>query len=176
LLHRSHLQDFLHSPYFRRIRVSVTDAFINFVLPSHPRYLSVVRAAVGELSAVSGLRPEECRGVIRAVDEAMANVIRHAYLGSADRQIEVCCQALRDRLVFTLMDCGQAPDPARLAPHPLDEVSLSGRGTHIIRSIMDEVCYEQVSGVNRLRLSKRLPAAEAAPGAMEGAYERCDPH
>jgi anti-sigma regulatory factor (Ser/Thr protein kinase) len=154
----------------------VTDAFISFLVPSHPRYLSVVRAAVGELSSVCGLRPEDCRGVILAVDEAMANVIRHAYRGSFDRKVEVCCQAFRDRLVFTLIDWGEPPDPARLAPHPLDGAALSGRGTHIIRSIMDEVCYEQASGVNRLRLSKRLPGAEADAGAMEGAYERCDPY
>ena len=154
----------------------VIDVSIDFRVPSHPRYLSVVRAAVGELGAVSGLRPEECRGVILAVDEALANIIRHAYRGSFDREIEICCRALADRLDFTLVDRGEPPDPARLAPHPLDEDALCGRGTHIIRSIMDEVRYEQAPGANRLRLSKRLPATETEQGEMEGAYERCDPY
>ena len=59
---------------------------IKFVVPSHPRYLSLVRAAVGELAAIHELRPEECRGVMLAVDEALANVIRHAYRGDFERR------------------------------------------------------------------------------------------
>ena len=93
-----------------------------------------------------------------AVDEALANVIRHAYLGDHHKPIEVTCQAFPDRLEFVLFDQGIAPDPARLAPHPLDDVSLSGRGTYIIRSIMDGVSYERAPGGNILRLTKRLPA------------------
>lgn len=132
---------------------------IKLALPSHPRYLSLVRAVVGELSAIHDLRPEDGRGVVLAVDEALANVIRHAYRGDHERPIELTCQVFADRLEFVLFDQGIAPDPARLAPHPLDDVALSGRGTHIIRSIMDGVSYEQTQGGNILRLTKRLPAA-----------------
>jgi anti-sigma regulatory factor (Ser/Thr protein kinase) len=41
----------------------------------------------------------------------------------------------------------------------LDATALGGRGTHIIRQIMDEVCYDRVSERNRLRLKKCLPGA-----------------
>ena len=133
---------------------------IKFVIPSNPRYLSLVRAAVGELAAIHELKPEECRGVMLAVDEALANVIRHAYRGDFERQIEVNCRAFKDRLEFALLDQGEAPAPDRLAPHPLDDIALSGRGTHIIRSIMDAVCYEQVPAGNQLRLTKLLAPAE----------------
>lgn len=133
---------------------------VKFVVPSHPRYLRLVRVAVGELAAIHELRPEECRGIMLAVDEALANVIRHAYCGQFDGPIEVNCRAFHDRLEFVLLDHGMAPDPARLAPHALDAVALSGRGTHIIRSIMDEVSYDQVPSGNQLRLTKRLPAKE----------------
>jgi anti-sigma regulatory factor (Ser/Thr protein kinase) len=135
---------------------------LKFLVPSHPRFLSVVRAAVAELGSVYGLPAEECRGMTLAVDEAMANVIRHAYRGAFDGAIELNCQVWKDRLEFTLLDQGECPDPERLAAHPLDDVALSGRGTHIMRTMMDEVCYEQVPGGNQLRLSKQLPAAETA--------------
>jgi anti-sigma regulatory factor (Ser/Thr protein kinase) len=137
------------------------DAYFKFFVPSHPRFLAVVRAAVGELGSVSGLPEAECRAIALAVDEALANIIRHAYHGDFNRAIEINCRALADRLEFTLLDQGEPPDPARLEPHPLDDVALGGRGTYIIRSTMDEVCYEQVFGVNQLRLCKRLPAADA---------------
>jgi anti-sigma regulatory factor (Ser/Thr protein kinase) len=130
-----------------------------FWIPSHPRFLAVVRAAVGELGSVFAFPDEQCRGMVLALDEALANIIRHAYRGKFDQPVEVSCQVLSDRLEFTMLDQGEPPDPARLAEHPLDDVSLSGRGTYIIRSFMDEVRYEQVPGGNQIRLSKRLPTA-----------------
>jgi len=143
------------------------EVLIRFLVPSDPCYLSVVRATVGELAAVCGLREQECRAMTLAVDEAMANVIRHAYRGDPAHAIEVECEGRADRLNFTLLDQGAAPDMARLQPHPLDDWSLSGRGTHLIRSAMDEVHYERVPRGNQLRLSKLLPAPARA-GKKEG--------
>lgn len=137
------------------------DLIFKFLIPSHPRYLAVIRAAVGELGLVCGLPDEESRGIALAVDEALANVIRHAYRSDPGQPIEVSCHAWTDRLEFTLLDQGEPPDPVRLRAPPLDEMALGGRGTHIIRSIMDEVCYERVPRGNQLRLRKRLPGAMA---------------
>lgn len=133
--------------------------YLKLVMPSHPRFLSIVRAAVGELGMVYGLPEEACQGVILAVDEALANVIRHAYKGHHDQEMELDCRIVDDRLEFTLLDYGEAPDPARICGQPLDEVSLSGRGTHLMKAVMDEMCYERVPRGNQLRLIKYLPAA-----------------
>jgi anti-sigma regulatory factor (Ser/Thr protein kinase) len=138
------------------------DVSLKFLVPSDPRFLAVIRAAIDELGLVYGLPGEERRGVTIAVDEAMANIIRHAYRGASDRVIELNCQGKADRLEFTLLDQGEAPDPARLMAHPLDNMALGGRGTHIIRVFMDEVCYETVPRGNQLRLSKLLPPARIA--------------
>ena len=127
-------------------------------MPSHPRFLPVVRAAVSELGAACGLPEPECRGITLAVDEALANIIRHAYKNRYDREIEVHCQAGADKIEFRILDRGEPADQARICAQPMDAEALSGRGTHMIRSIMDEVCYEQVHEGNQLRLSKRLPA------------------
>lgn len=131
---------------------------LKFLLPSDPRYLTVVRAAVSELGSVYGLAGEESRAVTLAVDEAMANVIRHAYRGDPERSIEIDCLARPDRLEFRLLDQGDPPDPARLRACPPEDCALSGRGTHLIRMIMDEVSYERVPSGNQLKLCKRLPA------------------
>jgi anti-sigma regulatory factor (Ser/Thr protein kinase) len=133
---------------------------LKFVMPSHPRYLCIVRAAVGEVGLVHGLPEESCQGVTLAVDEALANVIRHAYKGRHDQEVELNCRTVDDRLEFTLLDHGEAPDPARICGQPMDEVSLSGRGTHLIKAVMDEVCYERVPRGNQLKLIKYLPAAK----------------
>jgi anti-sigma regulatory factor (Ser/Thr protein kinase) len=126
-------------------------------MPSHPRFLSVVRAAVGELGSIYGLPDEECRGITLAVDEALANIIRHAYKNRYDQEIEVYCEAGADRIEFRLLDRGEPADRAKICAQPLNAEALSGRGTHMIKSIMDEVCYEQVPGGNQLTLRKHLP-------------------
>jgi anti-sigma regulatory factor (Ser/Thr protein kinase) len=94
-----------------------------------------------------------------AVDEALANVIRHAYKNCNDREIELDCQVSADRIVFRLLDQGDPPDPARICGEPLNNVSLSGRGTHLIRAIMDEVSYKRTLERNELKLTKLLPVA-----------------
>ena len=125
----------------------------------------MIRAAVGELGSVYGLPEEECRGIALAVDEALANIIRHAYHGERDRLIEMRCEGGADGLEFTLLDQGDPPDPERLEAHPLDDVALGGRGTHIMRAVMDEVRYEQSYRGNQVRLRKKVPAAVSAEGA-----------
>jgi anti-sigma regulatory factor (Ser/Thr protein kinase) len=129
-------------------------------MPSNPRFLPVVRAAVGELGLACGLPEESSGGVTLAVDEALANIIRHAYKNRYDQEIELDCRASADQMEFILLDRGEPPDPARICGQPLDEVSLSGRGTHLIRAIMDEVSYERVPGGNQLKLIKHLPATK----------------
>ncbi|MGA3317092.1 MAG: ATP-binding protein [Candidatus Korobacteraceae bacterium] len=131
-------------------------------MPSHPRFLPIVRAAVGELGLVYGLPEESSREVTLAVDEALANIIRHAYKNRYDQEIELNCRTGADQMEFTLLDWGEPPDPDRICAQPLDDVSLSGRGTHLIKAIMDEVSYERVRGGNQLKLIKYLPAAKVS--------------
>jgi anti-sigma regulatory factor (Ser/Thr protein kinase) len=130
-------------------------------MPSDPRYLSIVRATVDGLVGTYGLSNEESVGVVLAIDEALANVIRHAYKNRHDQTIEFECLVNEQQMEFTLLDRGEAPDPARICAGPMDEIALCGRGTHLIRAVMDEVLYQQVTEGNQLKLVKRLPASKA---------------
>jgi anti-sigma regulatory factor (Ser/Thr protein kinase) len=132
------------------------DFHLKLVVPSDPRFLTIARSTVSEVGAICGLSEESCQGVTLAIDEALANIIRHAYKSRHDQEIELDCQVNADRIEFRLIDQGEPPDPARICGQPLDEVSLSGRGTHLMKAIMDEMCYEQVEGKNQLRLVKNL--------------------
>jgi anti-sigma regulatory factor (Ser/Thr protein kinase) len=132
------------------------DFHLKLIVPSDPRFLSIARAAVCEVGTICGLSEELCQGVTLAVDEALANIIRHAYKNRYDQEIELNCQTGSNQIVFTLLDRGEPPDPARICGQPLDDVSLSGRGTHLMRAVMDEVHYERVPEGNQVRLIKRL--------------------
>src|SRR5258708_35468682 len=87
---------------------------IKFAMPSDPRYLPVVRGAIGPLAAVIGWDESECRAITLALDEALANVIRHAYHGSADGLIELECRESANGLEITLSDKGDAPEKSKI--------------------------------------------------------------
>ena len=133
---------------------------LKITMPSHPRFLCVVRATVAELGLVYGLPEESRQGIILAVDEALANIIRHAYKNDYDQEIELHCQVEADRMEIRLLDQGEPPDPARICGRPMDEVSLGGRGTHLMRAIMDEVAYDRIEDRNQVKMIKRLPTDE----------------
>jgi anti-sigma regulatory factor (Ser/Thr protein kinase) len=129
---------------------------IKFSVPSDPRYLCVVRGAIGSLAAVIGWEESECRAIVLAVDEALANVIRHAYHGRTDRLMELECRETADGLEIALLDNGDPPDRSKICAHELDCDRPGGLGTHIIKEVMDRVSYEESPLGNRFVASKHL--------------------
>jgi anti-sigma regulatory factor (Ser/Thr protein kinase) len=137
-------------------------------LPSNPEMLCVVRNALGELAAKLGFSEAECRAVVLAVDEAMTNIIRHAYLGSAERPIEASFRRIhvpgdgksRDALEIVLEDRGVSANPNKLCGRALEDVRPGGLGLHFIRESMDTVEFSRRWGRNKLRLVKFLPVQE----------------
>jgi serine/threonine-protein kinase RsbW len=137
---------------------------LELVLVSDPRLLSVVRAAVERLTELSGFGPPECRSITRAVDEALANVIRHAYGGQPGKRIEVSCARVsgsvegqhREGLEIQLLDIGLPFDRSKLTARSLDEVKPGGLGLHFMRDSMDVMEHSRVGGKNLLRLVKYI--------------------
>jgi len=129
---------------------------IKFCVPSDPRYLSVVRGAIGPLAAVIGWDESECRAIVLAVDEALANVIRHAYHNRTDGLIQLECRESADGLEITLLDNGDAPDRSRICAREIGSEKPGGLGTHIIKQVMDSVSYEASPDGNRLVATKQL--------------------
>jgi len=129
---------------------------VKLELPSDPQLLGVVRSTVEQLARVAGFAEKESRSITLAVDEAITNIIRHAYEGRNDQGIELVCRGYPDRLEFLLSDHGRSVDPAELRGRALGEVRPGGLGTHIIAKVMDQVRYEPLPNRNQLLLVKYL--------------------
>src|ERR1700681_856142 len=144
-------------------------------LRSHPTLLCVIRGALGPLIEMLGFSAEHNREIIRAVDEAVANIMRHSYHGRPDQPIEVYCNRLQRRtngeteqgVEILLFDCGPALDTTKLEARPLDEVRLGGLGLHIIRGSMYTVQYDRAGRLNRLRLIKYARSPKGEFGSAE---------
>ncbi len=134
--------------------------------PSDPRLLQIVRSVVGQTAALTGFDEDDVQFIILAVDEACANVIRHAYGGRTDGDIVLSCSTKDNRVEFRLRDQGKAAEKARMRSRSLDDVRPGGLGLHLIQSIMDEVRYDAGSGGNELFLAKSLrPRPRVQTGA-----------
>jgi anti-sigma regulatory factor (Ser/Thr protein kinase) len=129
---------------------------IKFSVPSDPRYLCVVRGAIGPLAALIGWDESECRAIVLAVDEALTNVIRHAYHNRTDGLMELECRASADGLEVALMDNGDAPDKSKICAREIGCDQPGGLGTHIIQTVMDRVAYEESPEGNRFVASKKF--------------------
>jgi anti-sigma regulatory factor (Ser/Thr protein kinase) len=129
---------------------------LKFAMPSDPRYLPVVRGAIGPLAAAIGWDEHDCLSITLALDEALANIIRHAYHNRADGLIELECRTSGDGLEFTLLDHGDPPDKTKICALAIACDQIGGRGTHIIKDVMDTVSYQETPAGNRFVATKRL--------------------
>jgi len=125
---------------------------------ARPAELRGVRARVSEAARRCGCTESCVDDVVRAVDEACQNVIRHAYGGACDRPIDLALRRESDRVVVCLRDFAAPVAPEQVAPRPVGELRPGGLGTHLIWSLMDEctLLAPAEGRGNVLRMSKRI--------------------
>ncbi len=127
-------------------------------VPAQPDRLKMVRRVVAESAALAGLSDEKNADLVLAVDEAMQNIIRHAYGGPSDKPVNIDISKEEGHLVVRMTDYAPAVDPTRIRPRDLDDVRPGGLGTHFIQSVLDDHRFEQPppGAGNRLKLSIRI--------------------
>lgn len=132
-------------------------------VPSHPKYLPLVRSVVQEGASLAGFDPDLTQRILLAVTEAVTNVIRHAYSNDATRPIDLEVLAEDGTLRLDLVDYGEFVDPKYIESRPLDDVRPGGIGVHLIKSTMDNVEYRKnAHGGTTLSMLKNAAASNAA--------------
>jgi anti-sigma regulatory factor (Ser/Thr protein kinase) len=162
------------SPHLRATSSGTTDlslktakagkrvALLRLKFSSNPELLGVVRSAVCALSESVGFSPEGSRAVIRSVDEALANVMRHAYGGQRDLPIHLTCWSVasplpagaKAALEIIIMDRGIPIPEGKLNAPPPRELRPGGLGLEWMRKSMDLVEHSRKGKTNCLRMLK----------------------
>ncbi|MGB7847511.1 MAG: ATP-binding protein [Candidatus Acidiferrum sp.] len=133
-------------------------------LQSNPDALCLVRATLRSATEAMHFHDSDSRAIVRSVDEALANIIRHAYAGRGGLPIEVTCSRLWSEtdaatpcgLEIVLTDSGAAADPKKLQSRSLEEVRPGGLGLHFMKESMDIVEFSRKNDKNVLRMVKYL--------------------
>lgn len=106
-------------------------------VPADPESLARVRVELNQSLERIGVDPRERQRLVLAIDEACANVIRHAYRNCGPGAMELRVEQHRGQLRFRLRDHAPPVDPHCLKPRDLGECRPGGLGINIIDCTMD---------------------------------------
>ncbi len=97
-----------------------------------------------------------------SVEEAVTNIIKHAYSNKSEGMIEIRCMLSRqgNKFIVNIMDWGKTFDLSMM-PKPDTESSLKerkvgGLGIFFMRKFMDEVKYVRKKDMNLLIMAKYI--------------------
>ncbi len=121
-----------------------TTCELNMVIPADPLAIPRVSEGVQQLLKTKGWPEEELAKVELALQEALANAVRHGCKGDATKHVQCVLTCAADgEIVIVVRDPGTGFDPA-VVPHPLEGENVfksSGRGVFLINQLMDEVAF-----------------------------------
>jgi anti-sigma regulatory factor (Ser/Thr protein kinase) len=128
----------------------------DMTIPADPRAIPTVTDGVMQLLQDKEWSEERIIEVELALQEALANAIRHGCKGDSSRQVEciVNCDS-NEEIVIVVRDPGTGFD-ATTVPDPLEGENVlksSGRGIFLINQLMDEVAFKD--GGRELQMRKR---------------------
>jgi anti-sigma regulatory factor (Ser/Thr protein kinase) len=121
------------------------DPDLTMQLQSKPKLLSSVRSMVLSLTQRVGFDQTECGHIALAIDEALANIIRHGYDQRDDEPIHIAIWILQDEapgIRIMIEDEAKQIDPDSIKGRDLEDVKPGGLGVHIMREIMDSCRFE----------------------------------
>jgi len=113
--------------------------------PSQNQYIHMVTMMASNAAAIAGFDKSVAGKVAIATDEAVTNVIKHAYRGKPDKKITLKVEITQERLVLKVLHRGEAlaKDAIKLPVMEdyIKERRRGGLGLYIMNQFMDEVDY-----------------------------------
>jgi serine/threonine-protein kinase RsbW len=149
------------------------------VVPNDTQYLVTVREEVTKVVSQSAFSARDQKLLIVAVDEAITNIMEHAYDNNLEGEldVELILEADASRFEVIIRDSGKEFDPTAvdipdITAH-IRKGQKHGLGIFLIRQIMDEINYTYVHGEkNQLQMIKYVDRAlRKDPAAAVGRKE-----
>ena len=130
---------------------------LTMTIPADPSAIPKVTDGVIQVLQEKGWPEADVMAVELALQEAVANAIRHGCNGDATKELQ--CSVTIDtsgEVVITVRDQGTGFDPTKVA-NPLDPANLlksSGRGIFLINGLMDDVQF--ADGGRELQMRRKV--------------------
>ncbi|WP_340105341.1 ATP-binding protein [Rhodohalobacter sp. 8-1] len=127
-------------------------------IPASTKNLSEIRNFVAQHATSHGFEHQQIADIRLAVDEAITNIIKHAYNGEENHTIEIEVIFKDDRVCIELFDTGTTFN-LRTFPQPdikekIKQKKRGGMGVYLIHSLMDDVSYGREEDSNKMVMCK----------------------
>ncbi len=124
-------------------------------ITSDPIHLAPVRRAVEAFCASCGFDEKAIADTGLCVNEALANITRHAYQGAPDKPVRLDAKFEDDELQITLRDWGNGKDPSKVLPKR-DPHTPGGIGLICLRALMDDIKFTRQPDGMLLTMKRKL--------------------
>ena len=132
-------------------------------LTSQSDNLELIREFVSKIATKTGFAELDINKIELAVDEACANVIKHAYPPNAlSKPIQIKIEVYPGKISIIVSDKGKGFDVKKVQALDMNkylaEMRIGGLGIYLIRNLMDEVEFKMDKGKkNEVRMIKYFP-------------------
>ncbi len=130
-------------------------------IKSRTENLAAVRDFINSVISEVINMQDSASDVVLAVDEAVTNIIKHAYKFSPDGEIIIKVKCSAKKVIVEITDYGVSFSPDSI-PVPdmhkyFEEKRVGGLGIYLMKSLMDDVYYKSVPNkFNKVTLIKKL--------------------
>lgn len=143
---------------------------VHLIIGSQFEDIELVQIVVEESLRKLDLADEDAHSISLAVQEAVANAIKHGNRQNPDKRVEIDFGVDNDEVVIEVTDQGAGFDPQRIRD-PLTPGNLlrpNGRGIFFMSNFMDDIDFSfRPEGGTVVTLRKRLTSAPMASGPRE---------
>ncbi len=129
---------------------------LEFALPSTLETVGLLEEATEAMALRCGFDADGASNIAMATREAVINAAKHGNGYEQGKEVHAALERTASGITVRVTDAGPGLDPETL-PDPLDPANLlrdSGRGIFLMRAIMDEVHFRQLTPGTEVTLVK----------------------
>ena len=114
-------------------------------LPVNLSYLAAIQSYIGEIANKASFSNKDKNLILLAVEEAVSNVVKHAFSPEEEATFEVICQLSSTELRVIIRDKGLPFDPSQVKAfsikEALEEEKQVGLGFRLMKGSVDELTF-----------------------------------
>ena len=132
----------------------------DFTIKTDPDQLERIAAVVEEIGEQESWSPGLVFRINLALEELGLNIINYGHDDKGVHDIQFTVISDDEAVTIEISDDGRPFDPLSDAPVPdvsaaLEDRPVGGLGVHLVRTMMDDLRYERVSGRNHITMVTR---------------------
>ena len=146
------------------------------MLPSQVRFVNPALAFIRATAASCGFSESALNDIEVAAEEALTNVIKHAFEGHPDETFKLSVRFTETDFMITIHEKGMPFSPDKVPdydPGKLEKTQVAdGLGVYLMKSMMDDVIFENLGRDGKsLTLLKRIDTGQTKPTLEDGGNE-----